>query len=211
MPPTVFVVDDDFDLRDSLLTLLGALGRQPVGYSSAEEFLQHYENQPGCLVLDIHLTGKNGLEFYQEFLQNGNRLPVIFITAHASIHLAVTAMRTGAIDFLEKPFSKDVLTDRIDRALCRDAAWRSSEERYQQLDQAIRKLNATDRETLNLILRGHTNKAMAIQLYITERAVELRRQRLMERLKVHSLPELLELTVTHRVLAEIRELRDQFS
>lgn len=205
-PPNVFVVDDDPDLRDSLLALLRALGYACCGFSSAEEFLTGYQQQPGCLVLDIHLGGRSGLELYEELLLRGDRLPVIFITAHASVSTAVAAMRTGAIDFLEKPFERSVLTDRISRALEIDARWRSSEDRYLELDRRIRTLNATDRETLDLILTGETNKSMAAQLFISERAVELRRQRLMQRLVVRNLAELLELTVSHRVLAEVREL-----
>lgn len=206
MSPTVFVVDDDRDLRDSLMTLLGVMGTPALGFESAEEFQAFYQNQPGCLVLDIRLSGKNGLEMYEELLLQGHRLPVIFITAHASINTAVAALRTGAIDFLEKPFEREVLTDRIERALRIDTGWRESEARYRQLDDAMRELSPTDRETLALIIRGETNKAMAAKLLITERAVELRRQRLMQRLQVRSLAELLELTITHRVLAEIREL-----
>lgn len=209
MPPTVFVVDDDLDLRESLLTLLSALGYETLGFSSAEEFLQFYSTQPGCLVLDIHMTGKNGIELYQELLQQNKRIPVIFVTAHASITTAVAALRTGAMDFLEKPFSREVLTDRISKALEIDSVWRKNDTQFQKLDQIVRQLSDTDRETLERIIQGDTNKAIAAQLFITERAVELRRQRLMKRLQVRSLTELLELTISHRVLAEVRELRRQ--
>jgi len=209
MTPTVFIIDDDRDLRDSLLTLLTALGHPSQAFSSAEEFQAFYVDQPGCLVLDIQMPGKNGIELYEELLLQSKRIPVIFITAHATISSAVAAMRTGAIDFLEKPFDRQVLTDRIQRALQTDISWRASETRYRELDQSIHELKANDRETLELIMRGETNKAMASKLLITERAVELRRQRLMKRLRVRTVPELLELTVTHRVLAEVRALNQQ--
>ncbi|SFJ32710.1 response regulator transcription factor [Planctomicrobium piriforme] len=209
MPPTVFVVDDDDDLRESLIALLWALGHSAMAFASSEEFLSYYDDQPGCLVLDIQMPGQNGIELYEELLLKGKRIPVIFITAHATISTAVAALRTGAIDFLEKPFERQILADRIDRALQADANWRASEARYRSLDQAIRDLNANDRETLEMVIRGETNKAMAAKLLITERAIELRRQRLMKRLNVRTVPELLELTVTHRVLAEVRNLNQQ--
>jgi FixJ family two-component response regulator len=200
------VVDDDHDLQESLLVLLRALGRSCRGFESAEEFTDFYQDQPGCLVLDIQMSGRNGIELYEQLLLRGKRIPVIFMTAHATINTAVAALKTGAIDFLEKPFERKVLTDCIDRALLVDANWRAGETRYRQLDAAIRTLNTNERETLDLVIQGATNKAIAAKLFITERAVELRRQRLMKRLKVRSIPELLELTVTHRVLAEVREL-----
>lgn len=203
---TVFVVDDDRDLRDSLTTLLTALGLKSPGFESAEEFDSFYQAQPGCLILDIQMSGQSGLELYEALLVSGRRIPVIFITAHASITTAVTAMRTGAIDFLEKPFESGILADRIHRALEVDRSWRRNESRYQQLDRAISELSAVDRETLDFLIRGETNKGMAAKLMLTERAVELRRQRLMQRLNVRSLAELLELAITHRVLAEVREL-----
>ncbi|HWL10484.1 MAG TPA: response regulator [Planctomicrobium sp.] len=205
-PSTVFVVDDDVDLRDSLVMLLRALGHIVLPFSSAEEFSSSYVDQPGCLVLDIQMPGKNGIELYEELLTQGKRIPVIFITAHASISIAVAALKTGAIDFLEKPFDRNTLSDRIERAFQADAAWRECDTRYQQLDQLVQGLSENDQETLKMIILGDTNKAMAAKLLITERAVELRRQRLMQRLNVRSLPELLNLTITHRVLAEVREL-----
>lgn len=203
---TIFVVDDDHDFRDSLIALLHAMKHEVLGFSSAEQFAAFYESQPGCIILDIQMDGQNGLELYEDLLQNGKRLPVIFVTAHADIDTAVSAMRTGAIDFIEKPFDRTLLAERVSRALELDTLWRSNEERYSRLDEVVRELNATDHETLEFIVNGHTNKSMAAILHLTERAVELRRQRLMKRLNVRSLAELLELTVTHRVLAELREL-----
>ena len=203
--PTVYVVDDDRDFRESLLSLLSALGHHPVGFEAAESFLSSYQpGQPGCLILDIRMPGQNGIEMYAEMLRSGKRLPVIFITAHADVSTAVAAMKTGAIEFLEKPFQRSQLTELVERALRLDTEWREGESRFRKLDDVLKQLSPTDRETLDMIFEGATNKAMAAQQFISERAVELRRQRLMQRLGVKTVPELLQLAITHRVLSEIR-------
>ena len=202
---TVFVVDDDRDLLDSLLTLLRAVGYVTRGFASAEEFRAFYQEPlPGCLLLDIRMPGQSGLDLYADLVREGKRLPVIFITGHADVRTAVAAMKTGAIEFLEKPFDRATLGERVRKALEIDAKWREGERRYKELDENVQQLSGTDRETLEMIIQGVTNKAMAARLLITTRAVELRRQRLMQRLGVRSVAELLELTITHRVLAEIR-------
>ncbi|HVJ68300.1 MAG TPA: response regulator [Caulifigura sp.] len=207
--PTVCVVDDDREFRDSLLALLGALGYQTVGYESGEQFLQSYDHKTtGCLLMDVRMPGQNGIDLYADMVRRGNRLPVIFVTAHADVSTAVAAMKTGAIEFLEKPFDRSQLKDLVDRALQLDREWRESDDRFHALDDAIGKLSPVDQETLQLIFDGATNKAMAARLFISERAVELRRQRLMRRLEVRSVAELLELAITHRVLSEIRTVRE---
>lgn len=207
--PTVSVVDDDDDFRESLLSLLTALGYCATGYRNADDYLRRADQaDPGCLMLDIRMPGQNGIDFYGDLVRAGKKRPVIFITAHADVSTAVAAMKTGAIEFLEKPFRKEVLDELVARAFRLDAEWRGSEERFRRLDEAIRGLSATDLETLSLILAGETNKAMAARLFISERAVEMRRQRLMQKLGVRSVPELLDLAITHRVLAELRSVRN---
>lgn len=209
--PTVYIVDDDADLRDSLTGLVRALGHTVQAFGSAAEFCEGYRSQqPGCLILDIRMPGESGLDLYARLVREGQRLPVIFMTAHADVSTAVAAMKTGAIEFLEKPFDRETLADRIEKALAVDARWRDSEQRYRTLDDSVKQLSAVDRETLEMILEGVPNKVMAARLYITERAVELRRQRLMQRLGVRSVPELLELTITHRVLAEVRTVEAEW-
>ena len=203
--PTVFVVDDDDDFRESLVNLLTALGYRTASYDSAEAFrCAYHPSQPGCLVLDIRMPGQNGLDLYADMVQAGQRIPVLFITAHANVSTAVAAMKTGAVEFLEKPFSRERLVMLVDQALQLDKRWRASDERFATLDEQLQSLSKGDRETLDLILDGATNKVMAARLFITERAVELRRQRLMQRLGVRSVAELLEMTLTHRILSEVR-------
>ena len=206
--PTVFVVDDDRDFRESLVALLSALGHRVEAFDCAQAFRDAFiGGRPGCVLLDIRMPGESGIEMYSDMVRRGRRLPVIFVTAHADVTTAVTAMKTGAVEFLEKPFERNRLADLVDRALKLDAEWRQADQRFEELDESIQRLSENDRETLELIFEGATNKAMAARLFISERAVELRRQRLMQRLRVRSVPELLELAITHRVLSELRAAR----
>jgi len=205
---TVFVVDDDRDFRDSLADLLSALGHRVETFDSSGAFREAFDaSRPGCLLLDIRMPVESGLEMYADLIRAGKRLPVIFITGHADVTTAVAAMKTGAVEFLEKPFKREQLATLVDRALAIDAEWRLADNRFRELDDSIQKLGPNDLETLQLIFDGATNKAMAARLFISERAVELRRQRLMQRLGVRSVPELLELAITHRVLSELRSAR----
>jgi FixJ family two-component response regulator len=203
--PTVFVVDDDQQMRDSLVALLEVLGFQVQAFSGPGGFLRHYRPEmPGCLLLDIRMPRQSGLELYGQLLNEGKRLPVIFITAHADVTTAVAAMKTGAIEFLEKPFDRETLVDRLRKALALDAQWRQREADFAQLSDRVAQLNDRQRETLELIRAGETNKAIAAKLLITERAVEMRRSAIMRKLQVRSLAELIDLTATHRVLDDLR-------
>jgi FixJ family two-component response regulator len=202
--PTVFVVDDDRQMRESLVALCTAMGFAARGFDSGSSFREFYRPEmPGCLVLDIQMPGQTGLELYEQLIHEQKRLPVIFITAHADVSTAVAAMKTGAIEFLEKPFERHTLRERIEMALERDSSWRHREKDYRRLDQRIAGLTERDRETLELLLAGSSNKSMAAKLFISERAVEMRRASLMRKLEVRSLAELLELAITHRILCEI--------
>ncbi len=191
-------------MRDSLVGLIMAMGFSAQGFASAGAFHRYYRRQlPGCLVLDVRMPTQGGLELYEQLIREGKRLPVIFITAHADVSTAVAAMKTGAVEFLEKPFDRDTLLERIQRALNLDSEWRRHEAEFNAIDLRIARLNDRDRDTLQLILAGMSNKSMASRLFISERAVEMRRAAIMRKLEVRSLAELLELTITHRVVAEI--------
>jgi len=205
-PTTVFVVDDDRSMRESLAALLAALELPARTFASGAEFREFYRAEMlGCLVLDVRMPVQDGLQLYEQLLAEGKRLPVIFITAHANVTTAVAAMKSGAIEFLEKPFDRHTLVDRIHRALALDAEWRRDEVRYGELKDRITRLNPRDRETLEMILAGEANKTMASRLAISQRAVEMRRAALMRKLEVDSVAELLDVAVTYRVLSELRE------
>lgn len=207
--PTVFVVDDDQQMRDSLCALLDALGFQRMPFGAPGAFERFYRSEmPGCLLLDIRMPRQSGLELYESLLKEGKRLPVIFITAHADVSTAVAAMKSGAIEFLEKPFDRQKLVEYVEKALALDAQWRASDARFAELADRIARLNARDRDTLELIQAGESNKSMAVKLGLTERAVEMRRSTIMRKMEVRSVAELVDLTVTHRILADLRDATD---
>jgi two-component system, LuxR family, response regulator FixJ len=206
--PTVFVVDDDRQMRESLTALLTAMKFAARAFPSAESFYRFYEPaMPGCLVLDVKMPMQDGLELYEQLIREGKRVPVIFITAHADVSMAVAAMKTGAIEFLEKPFERELLLDRVQKALSLDAAWRKREAEYSAIEDRINSLTKREQETLQLILAGAANKTMASKLQLSERAVEMRRAAIMQKLQTRSLAELVELAITHRILGEIRQAR----
>jgi FixJ family two-component response regulator len=206
--PTLFVVDDDEQMRQSLQALLSALEYDVLSFSTPGGFHRYYRaDMPGCLLLDIRMPRQSGLELYEQLLREGKRLPVIFITAHADVPTAVAAMKTGAVEFLEKPFDRETLLNRVERALELDAQWRSQDAAFAALAARIAVLNERDRETLQMIQAGESNKVMAAKLFISERAVEMRRSSLMKKLQVGSVAELIDLTSTHRILAELNNLK----
>ena len=206
--PTLFVVDDDEQMRESLRALLSVLGYEVLPFSTPGGFHRYYRSEmPGCLLLDIRMPRQSGLELYEQLLREGKRLPVIFITAHADVATAVAAMKSGAVEFLEKPFDRDTLLNRVQSALELDAQWRGQDAAFASLAARIEVLNERDRETLQMIQAGESNKAMAAKLFISERAVEMRRSSLMKKLQVSSVAELIDLTSTHRILAELQHLK----
>lgn len=206
--PTVYVVDDDRPLRDSLVGLIKAMDFPAQGFASAAAFHRFYRRDlPGCLVLDVRMPGQGGLELYEQLLREGKRLPVVFITAHADVPTAVAAMKTGAVEFLEKPFERESLRAHLQQGLALDAEWRRHEAEFNAIDRRISRLNERDLETLQLIIAGASNKVMAARLLISERAVEMRRAAIMRKVEVRSLAELLELAITHRLAAEVAAVR----
>ena len=202
---TVFVVDDDADMCRSLVALLEALEFSVRAFRSASAFRRFYRaDMPGVLLLDVQMPEQNGLQLYERLLEEGKRLPVIFITAHTDVPTAVAAMKTGAIEFLEKPFDKAVLAALVRKGLKLDEQWRAREAEYAALKLRVEKLSERDRETLNLILAGESNKTMAAKLFISQRAVEMRRAAIMRKLNVRSLAELLDLMITYQILSDLR-------
>jgi FixJ family two-component response regulator len=204
-PPNVFVVDDDEQFLESLIALLRALEFHVRGFNSPSSFLNFYRaDMPGCLVLDIHMPRQTGLQLYDQLIRENKRLPVIFIAAHADVSTAVAAMKRGAIEFLEKPLDRDTLLKQVRNALDIDAESRRENARYAAICNRLEQLNERERETLTLIQNGESNKAMATTLFLTERAVEMRRSTIMRKLQVSSVAELLELVTTYRILTEQR-------
>lgn len=208
--PTVFVVDDDPEMRKSLTMLIKAMGHEVDTFCSGPQFRNYYKGgMPGCLLSDIQMPRQTGLQLYEELLHTGRRLPVIFMTAHANVTTAVAAMKTGAIEFLEKPFSHATLANLLDKALALDSQWRCRQAELAEVEEKINSLTSRERETLQLIIEGLSNKVMARRQGVTERAIEMRRARIIQKLGVRSVPELLNVAVTHRVLSEVNQLHSE--
>jgi two-component system response regulator FixJ len=193
--PTVFVVDDDAAARGSLRMLLKSLGLQAVAYESGTAFLADFDpEQPGCLVLDVRMPGMSGPELQQQLNARGAILPVIFITGHGDVAMAVEAMRHGAFDFLQKPFRDQELLDRVQRSLKRDAAHRAELARLHEIRDRLESLTPREREVLALLSRGSPNKVMAHELGISQRTIEIHRARIMEKMHAPSLAHLVRMT-----------------
>jgi FixJ family two-component response regulator len=201
----VFLVDNDKQSLDSLVALLEAHELRVHAFARPADFLQFYRrDMAGCLVLDVGLPRQNGIQTYAQLLRDGMRLPAICISALADVSTAVAAMKSGAIEFLEKPLNRDTLLERVRSALALDAKWRQEDAHFAAIADRIGLLSDRDRETLALIQAGKSNKSIAASLLLTERAVEMRRSTIMRKLQVHSLAELLELVTTHRILTAQR-------
>lgn len=197
---TVFVVDDDAPIRDAMRALLDAVGRQSAMFESADAFLEAFRPDiHGCLVLDIGLPGMGGIELQKELLLRASTLPVIFITGQADVPLAVTAMRNGAFDFLEKPFDDEQLLCSIDRALEQDAAHSAENESAREANERCGTLTDREREVLDLVVTGKPNKVIAYELGVSQRTVEIHRSRVMRKMHARSLADLVKM---HLVLSE---------
>ena len=189
--PTVFVVDDDSATLDSLARLIGAIFPSVETYSSAGEFLDSYEpSRPGCLVLDVAMPGMSGLELHEKLIDAGIRLPVIFITGHANVQMAVGAMQAGAVDFIEKPFQEHDLWNSIRKAVEVDGKNRLQQMRREEYKERMAAISKGEREVLELILEGKFNKEIAAKLDLSIRTVEDRRARLMKKFGANSVVEL---------------------
>ncbi|MES2794086.1 MAG: response regulator [Planctomycetota bacterium] len=204
-PSIIYVVDDDTDSRESLLYLLQTVGLPTRAYPSAIEFLRELDiNQPGCLVCDVRMPGMSGLDLFEKLTASGSQLPVIFITAYADVPMAVRALKSGAVEFVEKPFHAQTMLERIQRALAEDRRRRAELAIWSEFSLRLESLTEKERETLTFVREGAPNKAIAMRLNITERAVEMRRASLMKKLHAHSLAELIRLVTQAEIHSEHR-------
>lgn len=197
--PTVFVVDDDDAVRGSLRLLLKSVGLAAQPFGSAQDFLEHYSpDQPGCLVLDVRMPGMSGLELQQQLNVRGAVIPVIFITGHGDVPMAVEAMQHGAFDFLQKPFRDQDLIDRIQRALEKDRGYRQELRKREQIRERRDSLTPREQEVLELVTSGKANKVMAADLGVSQRTVEIHRARVMEKMGAASLAQLVRMVIDLR-------------
>lgn len=193
---TVFIVDDDDAVRGSLRLLLKASGLPAVALASAQEFLDTWHpEQPGCLILDVRMPGMSGIELQSELNRRGAIIPVIFISGHGDIPMAVEAIQHGAFDFLSKPFRDQDLIDRVQRALAVDAENRKALAEKETLRSRYDSLTPREQEVLLLVTQGKANKVMAGDLGVSQRTVEIHRARVMEKMGANSLAQLVRMTI----------------
>jgi two-component system response regulator FixJ len=196
-PTTVYVVDDDEAVRNSLKLLLKSAGILAQAFASAPEFLSAYDaSHPGCLVLDVRMPGMSGLEMQHELNVRGASIPVIFITGHGDIPMAVEAMQHGAFEFLQKPFRDSDLLERVQRALVRDGETRIRLHHTDRIRERLASLSPREREVLDLVTRGKANKMVAGDLGVSQRTVEIHRAHVMQKMEAGSLAELVRMMMT---------------
>lgn len=192
--PLVYIVDDDEAVRDSLSLLMRSVDLASQTFGSAVEFLDAYKpTAHACLVADIRMPGLSGLDLQQELNRRGVALPLIFITGHGDVPMAVKAMQTGAMDFLQKPFRDQDLLDRIHKALERDRKTRDSRRMAQKIRDRIATLTPRETEVMAKVVEGCANKVIAMDLGVSQRTVELHRARVMQKMGVRSLAGLVRL------------------
>jgi len=189
--PTVFIIDDDAGVRESIQDLVESVSLHAESFATAQGFLSgERRDGPSCLVLDVRLPGTSGLDLQQELSRAGVRIPIIFITGHADIPMTVRAMKSGAVEFLTKPFRDQDLLDVIHRALKRDRAIRETQKQLAELQKRHSTLSAREYEVMSLVVSGLLNKQIAAELGSSETTVKIQRGRVMQKMQAKSLPDL---------------------
>ena len=189
--PIVFIVDDDRDVRESLQELLDSVGLHSKSFGTAQEFLSSPRSDgPSCLILDVRLPGISGLDLQHELKRGKASIPIIFLTAHADVPMSVKAMKSGAVEFLTKPFRHQDLLDAVQRSLTRSRILREKERELTELRHRSERLSAREIDVMELVVIGMLNKQIAAELGASEATVKMYRSQVMKKMQAKSLPEL---------------------
>jgi FixJ family two-component response regulator len=189
--PTVFIIDDDRGMRQAIQDLVESVGLRAEAFATAEEFLRRQRiGDPSCIVLDVRLPQMSGLDFQRRLAETGVQIPIIFITAHGDVPMSVRAMKSGAVEFLTKPFRDQDLVDAIQQALQRDCAAREQQAAIQDLQERYHALTAREREVMALVVCGMLNKQIAYEIGASEATVKVHRGHVMQKLQAGSVVEL---------------------
>ena len=200
---TVYVVEDDEAVRDSLELLLKSDGKPVKTYESATAFLKDYSDKmAGCIVLDIRMPGMDGMELQKKLNEKHSILPIIFVTGHGDVPMAVDAMKEGAVDFIQKPYREEALLEKIEAALKQDLEQRKSLDEKQEIIRRIKSLTPREHEIMDRMIAGQANKVIAIELEISQRTVEIHRSRVMHKMGTHSLAHMV------RMVLSVKDLID---
>jgi len=195
--PTVFIVDDEAEVRDALKLLMDSVGLAAETFASAQEYLDQFDaHRFGCLVLDIRMPGMSGLELQERLSKEPLHPPMVIITGHGDVPMAVRALQAGAVDFIEKPFRDQVLLDSVHRAITRDAEQRGEASRLADIEARLQRLTPREREVLDLIMTGMRNKVIAVELGVSQSTVEAHRSKVMEKMEAKTLSDLMRMMLS---------------
>ncbi|MEJ1358198.1 MAG: response regulator [Candidatus Sedimenticola sp. (ex Thyasira tokunagai)] len=200
---TVFVVDDDQAMRSSLKWLIETVGMNVEVFASADEFIRgYYPGRAGCLLLDVRMPGMSGLELQEYFIEQQIRIPIIIITGHGDVPMAVRAMKVGAVDFIEKPFNDELLLDSIRNALALDVEQRSQQAEQAVIATRLAHLTLREHEVMEMVTNGRANKEIATELGVSAKTVEAHRARVMEKMEAASLADLVKMAIAANIATE---------
>ncbi len=202
---TVYVVEDDEAVRDSLELLLKSDGKPVQTFESATSFLKEYSDKmAGCIVLDIRMPGMDGMELQKKLNDKHSILPIIFVTGHGDVPMAVDAMKEGAVDFIQKPYREEALLEKIEAALAQDLEQRKTLDEKQEIIRRVKSLTPREHEIMDRMIAGQANKVIAIELEISQRKVEIHRSRVMHKMGTHSLAHLVRMVLSVKDLIDAR-------
>jgi RNA polymerase sigma factor (sigma-70 family) len=207
--PIVYVVDDEESIRRAIARLVGRAGYQVLLFQSAEEFLvQKPSDAPSCLILDVNMPGLTGMDLQEALVVSGHNLPIIFVSGYANVPMSVKAMKTGAFDFLTKPFTAEELLEAISKAIETDIRQKKEKEEIENIQSRIETLTPREAEVFSLVVTGMLNKQIAAELGISEKTIKVHRARVMEKMRAGSLAELVKLAEHAGKVIKSRPLSD---